>query len=31
MGVLCKVEEIVKKQSFNGELKCQWDMHSAGD
>ena len=28
MGMLHKVEE---KQSFCSELKCKWDMHSAGD
>ena len=26
--MLYKVEE---KQSANDELKCEWDMHSAGD
>ena len=25
------VEKVEEKQSFNDELKCQWDMHSAGD
>ena len=28
MGMLCNVEE---KQSFHDKLKCEWDMHGAGD
>ena len=32
MGMLHKVEEVWrKKQSFNDELKCEWDKHSADD
>ena len=30
MGMPCKVEEVMKRQPFS-ELKCEWDMHSAGD
>ena len=31
MGMLCKVEEVLKKKSFHDEQKCEWDMHSAND
>ena len=31
MGMLRKVEEVLKKNSFYNELKCVWDMHSADD
>ena len=29
--MLRKVEEVWTKNSFCGELKGEWDMHSAGD
>ena len=29
--MLHKLEEVLKKQSFHDELKCEWDMHSAGN
>ena len=32
MGMLHKVQEVLEeKQYFYDELKCEWDMHSAGD
>ena len=31
MGMLRKVEKVVKKNSLYDKLKCEWDMHSAGD
>ena len=31
MGMLCKAEKVLKKQSFYDELKCELDMHSIGD
>ena len=32
MGMLCKVEKVMKKNSlFYDELKCECDMYSTGD
>ena len=31
MGILLKVEEVWRKTVIHDELKCEWDMHSAGD
>ena len=31
MGMLHKVKDVWKKGSLYDELKCEWDMHSAGD
>ena len=29
--MLCKVAEVLKKNSLYDELKCEWDVHSVGD
>ena len=31
MCMLYKVEDVLKENSFYDRLKCEWDMHYAGD